>query len=108
MPVSFSDPTRTRPLVVESSIAAENTFTDTLEPKPGEFYRFSVSGTFVGTVTLQRKLKNQASFTDYATGVADTPFDGDGLQSGSGTIYQLGFKTGDYTSGTAECSIEWG
>ena len=97
---------------VEKSIIAQNTFTDWITPKSSlyedmetaHFLNLSIAGTWVGTVTLQRRFH-----------VADTPRDVEAFTENAeeslfdheaGVEYRLGIKTGNFTSGT--CNVRLG
>lgn len=80
-----------------ASIAAQNTFTTGVKLY-GPF-NFSLSGTFVGTITIQRSFDNGTTWRDVAT--YSSPIETAGDEPESGVLYQAGFKTGAYTSGTA-------
>lgn len=95
---------------VSTSIAAANTFTNTVRVVGvGEQRRFawSITGVWVGTVTLQRSVGTVGFWEDVATrtGNADES-DNDGLDN-QVIYYRIGFKAGNYTSGTAVCTITY-
>jgi len=80
-----------------SSISAQNTFA-TAVAIAGAF-NFSLSGTWAGTVTLQRSFDAGATWLDvqsYTANIEDR-----GHEADSGVTYRFGIKTGNYTSGTA-------
>jgi hypothetical protein len=77
------------------TISAQNTFTDTIHIV-GDF-NLSISGTFVGTVTVQRST-DEVGWRDVNTFSA--PFEGVGYDPVK-NYYRAGIKTGDYTSGSA-------
>lgn len=100
---------------VTASLVAENTFTDWINPKIPcksedahvHFLNISVGGTWAGTITLQRRFgstdaNSPRDVTDgsfvhtTATVIEKSLYDHE-----SGVQYRIGFKTGDYTSGTA-------
>jgi hypothetical protein len=81
--------------VVTASLAAENTFSDVLETR-GSF-GFSLSGTFVATVTVQRSRDN-STWRDVDSWTA--PSEEVGFEPNP-MYYRVGIKTGGYTSGTA-------
>ena len=87
--------------LVEADISAENTFTDGLYVE-GNF-SFSISGTFVGTVTAQRSFDAGATWRDVDTFTA--PIETAGYDGEPIVVYRAGIKTGDYTSGTASIRI---
>lgn len=92
------------------SIGAQDTFVATLPLAAGQGYDISVTGTFTATVSIQRRLEG-----DDAWGTVQTV-------SGSGSAIstqlsgiaeakqelRVGVLTGDYTSGTALCSVRTG
>lgn len=84
-----------------ASIAAANTFTSGVVVF-GPF-NLSISGSWVGTVTLQRSFDNGTTWVDVGTYTANIEDVGD--EPEEGVAYRAGFKTGEYTSGTAEIRI---
>lgn len=86
---------------------AQNTFTDPMNVGQKNRVSISVSGTFVATVTLQRRFPS-------TTGDAPTSWaDVESWSAGIETTYvpdenqqiRIGVKTGDYTSGSAVARI---
>lgn len=94
---------------VESSIAGENIFTDSIRVTGvGSSRVFTAvrSGTWTATVVLQRSIGEEGNWEDTGTtytGNGSSTFD-DGLDNQI-VFYRLGIKTGDYTSGTAVLSL---
>jgi len=86
---------------VSKSITAQNVFTDSIQVDKGDAGSISVSGTFVGTVTFQRRLDG-VNWRDIETYIAETEKD---FEAGEGSEIRLGVKTGDYTSGTIEARL---
>tara|TARA_R100000030_G_scaffold98129_1_gene87743 strand:- start:143 stop:439 length:297 start_codon:yes stop_codon:yes gene_type:complete len=87
--------------LVEKDISAENTFSDGIYVE-GDF-SFSISGTFVGTVTVQRSFDAGSTFRDvdsFTAPIETAGFDGEPI-----VVYRAGIKTGDYSSGTASIRI---
>ncbi len=97
---------------VEKSIIAENTFTDWIMPRSSlyedkegaHFLNISIAGTWLGTITLQRRFH-----------VADTPRDVETFTENaeeslfdheSGVEYRMGIKADDFISGT--CNVRLG
>lgn len=80
-----------------ASLAAANTWTDPV-PILGPF-NLSLNGTWAGTITLQRTFDGGATWLDVATYTAIIQDAGD--EPELGVLYRAGFKTGEYTSGTA-------
>jgi len=100
------------------SITAENQFTDSINPKLTDIaptdaeYRIparrdygnlnlSISGTWVGTVTLQRMFPDTAEWQDVATYTENAEKSITDYEPG--VIYRAGIKTGAFTSGT--CNV---
>lgn len=94
--------------VVTASLTAQNTFTDWVKPKVQltkgvcgcGFLNFSVTGTWAGTITIQKRY-NEGDAIDVTDG--DTTVNATKLIEDHESVveYRAGFKTGDYTSGTA-------
>lgn len=89
-----------------SSIAAENTFTSAISPArkvgayfPEGYLNVSISGTWSGTVTLQRSFDSGSTWVDVETFTAND--EGYLYDKERGILYRIGIKTGEYTSGTA-------
>lgn len=80
---------------VTKSITAENTFSDAIAPQGG--FNFSLSGTWVGKVHLQRSFDGTTwlDIINYTT-----PTEEIGDEPENGVLYRFGVKTGNYTSGT--------
>lgn len=77
------------------TISAQNTFTDPIHII-GDF-NLSISGTFAGTVTVQRSTDG-TTWRDVDTFAAPSESVGyDPMKN----FYRAGIKTGDYTSGSA-------
>jgi len=85
--------------IVSASIGAQNTFTDAI--KLSGPFDLSISGTFVGTVTVQRSYDN-STWKDVDTFTA--PTEDYGFQPEI-AYYRAGIKTGAYTSGTAVVTL---
>ncbi len=86
---------------VQTAIAAENTYTDTIPVGKGHF-NFSLWGTFVGTVFVQRSFDGGTTWLDVASFTVAT--EDVGLEP-DGALYRAGIKTGGYTSGTANVRL---
>ena len=85
----------------KASLTAQNTFTDILRVR-GKF-NISISGTWAGTIAVQRKFNDGSSYVDVEAFTANTEKTGEEIEAG--VDYRVGFKTGGYTSGTAEVRI---
>lgn len=90
--------------LVTASLTAENTFSVVhdfafVNPK----FNLSISGTWAGTLTLQRRLDgtNWRDVNTYQQNIeTEIPTVGDDVR------WRIGFKTGDYTSGTAVLRLD--
>ena len=94
------------PKAVTSTLIAQNTYTDWISAKHANadgYLNFSLSGTWVGTLTLQRSFDSGVTQLDVSTFTSN--YEGSLTDYGNGVIYRVGFKTGGYTSGAAICSI---
>lgn len=85
------------------AISAQNIFTPWVALL-GEF-NLSISGTWVGTVTIQRSFDGGVTALDVEQYIANAEDAGYEPRGEGGTLYRVGFKTGDYTSGTANVRI---
>ena len=90
--------------VVEASLTAQDTFTDWIYSTKD--FTFSVSGTFVGTVTVQRSFDPaNADSTARDVDTFTAPIETYGFEPSGVALYRAGFKTGEFTSGTANIRI---
>jgi hypothetical protein len=85
--------------IVTRSITAENQFTDAI--KLSGPFDFSVAGTFVATVTVQRSYDN-STWRDVDT--FNSPSEEYGYQPEI-AWYRAGVKTGGFTSGTVVVTL---
>jgi len=90
--------------LVTAALTAENTFTDWIYST--KEFNLSISGTFVGTITVQRAFDtadadNDARDVDTFTAPTETY----GFEPSGVALYRAGFKTGEFTSGTANIRI---
>lgn len=95
---------------VEADLSSESAFTNDIRiTGVGDSREFRIirEGTFTGTLTLQRSDGETGSFVDVRTFTTEgtTTFD-DGFDN-SISFYRIGFDVGDYTSGTADVSLEY-
>lgn len=68
----------------------------------------NISGTWVATVTLQRSIDDQTSWTDVTTYTTNqTNINYDDALDNQIIYYRIGVDTGDYTSGTATVSLTY-
>ena len=95
---------------VEASIAAEDNFTNEIRVTGvGADRRFtlSISGTWSGTVSLQRSIGAPGAWVNVNTYTSNgTTTYADGLDN-SVVYYRIGIETGNYTSGTADMYLEF-
>jgi hypothetical protein len=90
---------------VAASLTAQNTFTEPLQIRL-DCFNFSLSGTFVATVTIQRRFYSAGAWgswfdvENYTAAAEDI-----GITPSEGVQYRAGIKTGNYTSGTAVIRI---
>lgn len=95
---------------VEQNLSADNTFTEPVFVTGTDGARvvdIVRSGTWSGTLTLQRSVGDIGNWVDvktYTTNGTDAYNDG---FDNSDIYYRVGFKTGDYTSGTAEIVLDY-
>lgn len=93
---------------VTSAISAQNTFTNQIlvsSTGAGRAFGITVSGVWLGTVTLQRSVGVPGVWVDlvsYSTNQSTTLNDALDNQI---IYYRIGIKTGNYTSGTATVTL---
>ncbi|NDF13334.1 MAG: hypothetical protein EB060_11040 [Proteobacteria bacterium] len=90
-------------LVTSFNVAAQNTFCEDAEFDYLRPFNLSVSGTWAGTVTLQRSFNNGSTWLDVYSVTANVETVVDSPETG--VLWRLGIKTGNYTSGTAVCRL---
>ncbi len=96
---------------VEGSFSSANVFTDTIEVTgsgTARNFTVTISGTFSATLTLQRSFDEGLSWFDVQNFTSTTTgtIISDGL-TGQITLYRIGIKTGNYTSGTANATLSF-
>lgn len=76
----------------------------------GRIFQLDISGTWVGTITVQRSIGNEISWEDVATlsYTSNVSKSIDDNLDNQIIYYRAGFKTGDYTSGTAAVALSFG
>jgi len=98
--------------VVTAAITAEDTFTDWIKAKrPSDindantfFLNISIAGTWVGTVTLQRRFSATDTPRDvetFTSNAEEALYDHEEFSE-----YRIGIASGNYTSGT--CNVRLG
>lgn len=93
-----------------ANLAAQNTFTSTIQVTGvGEARRFAItiSGTWAGTITLQRSIGVTGNWVDVSTYTSGVTTTYDDALDNQTVFYQIGFKTGQYTSGTAVTALNY-
>ena len=100
---------------VTAALVAENTFTEWLEPKTMNnindahvhFLNISIIGTWAGTITLQRRFGSRDTLSprDVTDGSWTSNVEKSLYDHEEGVQYRIGFKTGDFTSGTANVRL---
>ena len=95
-----------------ASLTAQNTFTDWLAPfkksrTSSGYMDLAITGTWVGTITVQKRYERGGVYTD-PIDVADYTVNSAELIEDHvwGVEYRIGFRTGDYTSGTAVARLD--
>ena len=96
---------------VSASVTGADQFTDADSMRivgvgATRIFNVDITGTWAGTVTLQRSIDEAGSWVDVTTWTAnvDTTHD-DGLDNAI-AYYRLGIKTGEFSSGTAVVTLE--
>lgn len=90
--------------------SAENTFTDEIRVTGVEnTRRFTIltTGTWSGTMTLQRSIVEPGSWTDVQTWTGNTSVTYDDGLDNQIVYYRIGFKSGDYSSGTLTATLTY-
>lgn len=85
--------------LVSKTITADNQLTNPVELIG--YFNLAISGTWAGTVTVQRSFDKGDTWYDVDTWTANTQEYG--LEPERGVYYRAGIKTGDFTSG--ECLV---
>ena len=94
---------------VNNSASSADTFTDYIIVSgigTARYFTRIVDGTWAGTITLQRSFDEGSSWLDVTTFTNGTSVFADGLDD-QVVWYRIGFKAGDYTSGTAELTLSY-
>lgn len=96
---------------VTASVAAENTFTSAIRvTNVGDLRKFTytIAGTWSATITLQRSLESATGpWVDINSFGANTSATYDDGLDNQVAWYRIGIKTGGYTSGTADLSLDY-
>lgn len=101
--ITYREPIKGVGADVSLAISAQNTFTPWVALL-GEF-NLSISGTWAGTVTIQRTFDGGTTVLDVNTYTANIEDRGSEPHGHGYTLYRVGIKTGQYTSGTANVRL---
>ena len=91
------------------SISAENNFSDWIYVDSDELVTITLQGTWVGTVTVQYALNQDYEANDGSPTALDLETkteNGRWDWPGGGDWWRFGVKTGEYTSGTVNGTIQ--
>lgn len=94
---------------VSASVTAENAFTEAITVEGSgnrRIFTIVVSGTWVATVRLQRSFDLGSTWEDVSTKTNGTSTLDDTLDN-QDIQYRIGVKTGEFTSGTVEVSLNY-
>lgn len=94
--------------LVEASISGDDQWTDPIEVVgigAQRTFQFSLTGTYVGTVTLQYSVEAPGSWVDVGTKTGTGSYND--AQDNQIIFYRIGIKSGDYTSGTLIASLSF-
>lgn len=84
-----------------AALTAANTYCDGVKLN-GDF-NISITGTWVGTITVQRSFDAGTSYGDVEAFTANAEKVSSSFEKG--VMYRVGFKTGEFTSGTANVRL---
>lgn len=97
--------------VGSGNLSAADTYTTTIRVTgvdAGRVFAYSITGTWAGTITLQRSFDSATSgFTDVTTHTGNVTTSYDDTLDNSIVWYRLGFKAGAYSSGTAAITLNF-
>ena len=88
---------------VKDTISGANSFSRVVDNIRGHF-NYSLSGTWVGTVHLQRSFDKGTTWLDVDSHTANV--ETYGVEPGENVQYRFGVKAGNYTSGSVVGRIE--
>jgi hypothetical protein len=95
---------------VSASITGQGQFTDSIRVVGvgnTRVFDVDITGTWTATVTLQRSIDDEGSWTDVTTYTGNQNTTHNDQLDNVITFYRLGVDTGDFTSGTAVATLEW-
>lgn len=88
---------------VQATLLAADTYTSYIRVtgvSAGRAFSIALTGTWVGTLTLQRSVSDPGDWTDVTTYSAPTSTSYDDALANQIIYYRIGFKAGNYTSGS--------
>lgn len=95
---------------VEATLGGDDQFSDYIRVTgldPNRRFFFTIEGTFTGTLTLQRAFADPSGWLDVNTYTAPTTVNFNDSLDNQIVYYRIGFKSGDYGSGSADVTIEY-
>jgi hypothetical protein len=98
MVLRYFDQTSNR-FAVTHSAGAANSFSEDAEFSVDRPFNVSISGTWAGTVTLQRSFNGGSTWLDVASYTANAELSVDTVEAS--VLWRIGIKSGNYTSGAA-------
>lgn len=96
--------------LVTSSLTGADQFTDPIRVSgidDQRKFQITITGTWVGTVTLQYSVSAPGSWVDAKTWTANTSETYDDTLDNQIIYYRIGIKAGEYTSGTAVATLSF-
>lgn len=98
--------------LVQSTLSSAPAFTDSIRvvgvsANSGRTFTVTITGTWVGTLTLQRSIGTEGSWVDVGTYSSNTTVNYSDTYDNTTVYYRIGFKSGDYTSDSAVVSLEY-
>lgn len=96
--------------IVTSSLTAQDTYSNPIKVTgvdAGRIFEVTRSGTWSGTLSLQRSLGEVGAWVTVATYTTNAVVNYDDALDNSIAWYRIGFETGNYTSGTAVVTLTY-
>ena len=96
--------------LVTSSLNGADQFTSDIRVtgvEEGRVFDITITGTWAGSITLQRSVGLSGAWVDVTSYTANTTTTYNDALDNEVIYYRMGFKTGNYTSGAATISIEF-
>ena len=95
---------------VESAINGEGQWTSSIRVVgvgTGRVFDIDITGTWTATVRLQRSFDDEVSWTNVTSYTTNQNTTLNDALDNEIVHYRIGIDTGEYTSGTATCTLEW-